>query len=103
MMGIRGVIWYAQPRKEDARAELRRITADYINQKIMPVYHREGLNHYCVGFENGDYWQIRHASESSRACYSNISYIDHTIDEELVNIVIKPATHLLPYNAYLYY
>lgn len=102
-MGIRGVIWYTQARKEYARAELRRITADYINRDIIPIQHREGKNNYSVLFDNGDYWQIRHASTNSRACYSNISYIDHTIDEELVNIVIKPATHLRPYNAYRYY
>ena len=57
-----------------------------------------------LGFDNGDYWQVRLSIESSRACYSNISYIHHNIkDKKFINEVIKPATHLKPYNAIQYF
>lgn len=101
--GIRGVIWTPVQHFEDARKQIRKITADYINCNILPIVHKEGRMHCSLLFENGDYWQIRITKESSRACYSNISYIDYRTDKEFINRVIKYATRLLPYNAIHYY
>lgn len=102
--GIRGVVWVHKEDFEDARALMRRLTYDYISRKIFPVLHKESKYYMVLAFDNGDYWQTRFPIESSRACYSNISYIHHNITEKnLIDEIIKPATHLRPYNAIQYF
>jgi hypothetical protein len=102
--GIRGVVWVHKEDFEDARALMRRLTYDYLTKQILPILHKEGRYFMTLGFDNGDYWQIRFPCGGSRACYANISYIHHNIkDKKLINEIIKPATRLRPYNAIQYF
>ena len=58
---------------------------------------------YVVKFENGDVWRVCGAIEASRGYRANVSYIDHRISKEFVDVVIKPITRLHPFHAYKYF
>ena len=99
--GIRGIVWaYLM---EDGNAQLQRIVNDYKRLNINPARQRISQQESWIIFDNGDYWKVRRATDSSRGHRANISYIDHRIEQEWINNIIKPQTILPPYQAYNYY
>ena len=43
------------------------------------------------------------AGENARGHRCNVSYIERSIPEDVVQYIIKPCTTAFPYNAYNYY
>ncbi len=98
---MRGIVWgYTM---EDANTQLCKIIEDYERIGIPVVHQRFCKYEGWVQFENGDYWKARLARDFSRGHRANISYIDRRIEQDWINVIIRPQTTLLPYQAYRYY
>lgn len=100
---MRGIVYGST--FEKAETQLEKIIEDYKMIGI-EVNERHGLrvtrNSIDVDFTNGDWWTAVKASENShRRC--NIAYIDHDIDPNIINCVIKPTITSYPYQAIMYY
>ena len=54
-------------------------------------------------YANGDMWQAVKAGENARGYKANISYIDRSIPDDLIDTIIKPATISPPYTAIHYF
>lgn len=98
---MRGIVWaYLM---EDGNEQMFKIIEDYERIGISVVRQRFCKYEGWVTFENGDHWKVRPARDSSRGYRANISYIDRRIEQEWINVIIRPQTTLLPYQAYRYY
>ena len=101
---MRGIVYGST--FEKAKTQLEKIIEDY--QKIgIEINGRYGFrvahNSIQVDFINGDQWTAVRASENSRGRACNIAYIDHDIDPDIINCVIKPTIKSYPYQAHRYY
>lgn len=83
--------------------KLHQIEENYNYIGIQSVKRRETRSDYSIEFDNGDYWRAVNAVDSKRACKANISYVDAQIDPDFVETIIRPSTHLPPYNAIRYF
>ena len=100
---MRGIVYGST--FEKAETQLEKIIEDY--KKIgIEVNERHGLrvtrNSIDVDFTNGDWWTAVKANENSRR-RCDIAYIDHDIDPDIINCVIKPTIKSYPYQAIMYY
>lgn len=96
-----GIVW--SDKLEDGQNKLEEIIHNYNQCRIEIKEYRKGRNDSRVAFSNGDTWYACKACENIRGRRCNISYIDRTISDEIIEHIIKPATHLSPYIAYKYY
>jgi hypothetical protein len=90
----------------DGNAQLEKIIRRYGDVGIFPCEnkgYRKSINGNSVLFENGDFWQVLKASESRRGYKLNISYIQHGISQEIIDIIIVHATVAYPFQAFNYY
>lgn len=98
---MRGTIWGRNIKR--ARPIFWEIINNYKYVNIQPVKIRDNAHCCQVIFENGDIWTAVRASESQRGRRSNISLVDYSIDDEIINLVIRPATSALPYGVLDYF
>ena len=53
--------------------------------------------------QGGDCWKAVKTNDFARGYCCNISYIDKTIPENIVNEIIIPATKCYPYQGFKYF
>ena len=88
-----------------AKNKLKEIEEQYERLGYKPLTKRNGnaSNTYELVYANGDMWQAVRAGENARGYKANISYIDRSISDYLIDVVIKPATVSPPYTAIHYF
>lgn len=60
-----------------------------IQLKDVKIYKKHMLE-YFVGLNDGTTYEVRPSSLASRGCKCNIAYVENTVDEEIVQHVIRP-------------
>lgn len=98
---MKGIVWGRNFNR--ACRKLDSIKHSYLIGYISIIQEVRTKHEYKLVFENGDSWRALSAGDWSYGYKANISYIDSTIDEEIVHTIILPCTISLPYNAYNYY
>ena len=100
---MRGIVWGSS--FQIAKNKLKEIEEQYERLGYKPLTKRNGnaSNTYELVYANGDMWQAVRASENARGYKANISYIDRSISDYLIDVVIKPATVSPPYTAIHYF
>lgn len=96
---MKGIIWCKF--SGDGGKQLDKIMNDYLRLNF-ELRHRSGPPSTAV-FSNGDVWEVRRATDSSRGVSCNISYISYDIAPEEIDTIINPATKASPYQAFYYY
>ena len=101
---MRGIIWYGHDNRDNATIQINRIKRAYAHsiwdrekhfgwnlyktdeENINEVIEKEltSFSEHYVKFINGDEWRIVPASENMRGHSCNISYIDRTIPQDIV-------------------
>lgn len=98
---MRGIVWgYTF---QDGISKMNEIEQNYIFMGYNIANKISGNCSYQVQFSNGDVWKVARASESMRASKANVSYIDGRISSCIIEDIIRPCTHLPPYNAIHYF
>ena len=97
---MKGIVWGNT--FEDAKCKLCEIEEDYKPFSDIEL-RRETKHTYELYFTNGDSWMACSAIESNRGRACNISYIDHNIDADFINTIIKHCTRCKPFNALHYF
>lgn len=100
---MRGIVWGSS--FQIAKNKLKEIEKQYERLGYKPLTKRNGnaSNTYELVYANGDMWQAITAGENARGYKANISYIDRSISDYLIDAVIKPATVSPPYTAIHYF
>ena len=100
---MRGIVWGSN--FQIAKNKLKEIEEQYERLGYKPLTKRNGnaSNTYELVYANGDIWQAVRAGENARGYKANISYIDRSISDYLIDVVIKPATVSPPYTAIHYF
>ena len=100
---MRGIVWGNS--FQTAKNKLKEIEAQYEKLGYKPLSKRNGnrINVYEVVYANGDMWQAIAANTNARGYKVNISYIDRSIPDDLIDTIIKPATISPPYTAIHYF
>ena len=98
---MKGIVWG----KTFASAvdKLDQIAAQYERLHIYPIRIIKSKNEYNIVYENGDYWRACCVNTSSRGYKCNISYIDNSIPNEIIETIILPCTTSPPYQGIIYY
>ena len=99
---MKGVVWYYKD-KEAAINKLLQIKDSYNKIGIEIIKSSQSSNNYSFTFDNGDYWRIIYAGDSSRGYRMNISYISKDISNDIIISMIKHCTTAYPYTAYHFY
>ena len=85
--------------QERANEELERVRDQYLAyEKVLSYIRKDGF-----GTQDGDCWKAVKANDSARGYLRNISYIDKTIPENIINEIIIPATKCYPYQGFKYF
>lgn len=98
---MKGIIWGSSITR--AQDQLKQVCYKY---KIIGIKcKQERHSHYMseIIFENGDLWIALKACENARGYRCNISYIDDSIDNDIVDRIIRPATRALPFDGIKYF
>lgn len=100
---MRGIVWGSS--FQIAKNKLKEIEEQYERLGYKPLTKRNGnaSNTYELVYANGDMWRAVRAGENARGYKANISYIDRSISDYLIDVVIKPATVSPPYTAIHYF
>lgn len=98
---MKGLVWGFT--FEAGKEKLREIKSRYEMMGIFVIKEVETKYEFYLIFSNGDNWRCVRASENSRGCKANISYVDRRIDPMFVDVVIRHCTCAPPYNAIAYY
>lgn len=98
---MKGIVWG----KTFASAvdRLDQIAIQYEQLHINPIRITKSKNEYNIVYENGDYWRTCLGNTSSRGYKCNISYIDNSISNEIIETIILPSTTSPPYQGIIYY
>ena len=99
---MKGIIWAYE--SDGANEKLLEIEEQYARMDIKPI--RRVISKSAgswILFDNEDMWRVVRASDSGRGLYTNVSYIDRRISQEVINTIIKPATKAMPYQAFRFY
>lgn len=83
--------------------KLDQIVVQYEQLHIYPIRIIKSKNEYSIVYENGDYWRACLVNTSSRGYKCNISYIDSSIPNEIIETIILPSTTSPPYQGIIYY
>ena len=84
---IKGVVWSCD-RAGDGIRQLKCVRDEYIWNGINPVREIYSRSNSFIEFENGDYWRVAPANESSRGIRANYALIDARVSEEVLRFVI---------------
>ena len=100
---MRGIVWGSS--FQIAKNKLKEIEEQYERLGYKPLSKRNSnrTNVYEVVYANGDIWQAITVNTNARGYRANISYIDRSISDNLINTIIKPMTTQPPYNAIHYF
>ena len=98
---MKGIVWGKT--FTSAIDKLDQIAAQYEQFHIYPIRIIKSKNEYIITYENGDYWRACCVNTSSRGYKCNISYIDNSISNEIIETIILPSTTRLPYQGIIYY
>ena len=100
---MRGIVWGSN--FQIAKNKLKEIEEQYERLGYKPLTKRNGnaSNTYELVYANGDMWQAVKAGENARGYKANISYIDRSIPDDIIDTIIKPATISPPYTAIHYF
>lgn len=101
-----GIIWYDNKTKYGRKKAFERfeqLIEDYSKRNVMITKAKKSYFFAFVQFENGDYWRVFSTNENNRGACCNVSLIDSDIDKERINVLIKPCTKGLPFQAIGYY
>ena len=100
---MRGIVWGSS--FQIAKNKLKEIEEQYERLGYKPLTKRNGnaSNTYELVYANGDMWQAVRAGENARGYKANISYIDRSITDDIIDRIIKPATISPPYTAIHYF
>ena len=100
---MRGIVWGSS--FQIAKNKLKEIEEQYERLGYKPLTKRNGnaSNTYELVYANGDMWQAVRAGENARGYKVNISYIDRSMPDDLIDTIIKPATISPPYTAIHYF
>ena len=86
---MRGIVWGSS--FQIAKNKLKEIEEQYERLGYKPLTKRNGnaSNTYELVYANGDMWQAVRAGENARGYKVNVSYIDRSISDYLIDAVIK--------------
>ena len=98
---MKGIVWGKTV--ASAVDKLDQIAIQYEQLHINPIRITKSRTEYIITYENGDYWRACLGSTSSRGYKCNISYIDNSISNEIIETIILPSTTRLPYQGIIYY
>ena len=100
---MRGIVWGSN--FQIAKNKLKKIEEQYEELGYKPLIKRNGdrTNVYELVYANGDMWQAIVVNENARGRKANVSYIDRSISDNLIDTIIKPATISPPYTAIHYF
>lgn len=98
---MNGIIWYEN--KLNGENQLKNIINNYKKLNILPVVNNIHSNGRTIIFNNGDTWGCYPAKECMRGRKTNISYIEKTIEKDVVNTIIEPMTTAYPYSGINFY
>lgn len=98
---MKGIVWGKT--FTSAIDKLDQIAAQYEQFHIYPIRIIKSKNEYIITYENGDYWRACCVNISSRGYKCNISYIDNSIPNEIIETIILPCTTSPPYQGIIYY
>ena len=100
---MRSIVWGSN--FQIAKNKLKEIEEQYERLGYKPLSKRNGnaSNTYELVYANGDMWQAVRAGENARGYKVNISYIDRSITDDIIDRIIKPATISPPYTAIHYF
>ena len=98
---MNGVIWYNS--KINGENQLKNIVSNYKKLNIFPEVKKTYLNSCMVVFNNGDIWECHPIQECIKGKKINISYIEKTIEKDVVNTIIEPMTTAYPYSGINFY
>ena len=100
---MRGIVWGSS--FQIAKNKLKEIEEQYerLGYKPLTKRNRNASNTYELVYANGDMWQAVRAGENARGYKVNISYIDRSIPDDIIDRIIKPATISPPYTAIHYF
>ena len=92
-----GIIWGRT--QERANEELEKVKDQYLaHGKVFSYIKKDGF-----GTQDGDCWRAVKANDSARGYLCNISYIDKIISEDIIKMIIIPATKGYPYQGFKYF
>lgn len=98
---MKGLVWgYTF---EDGCKKMDEIKENYLRYRYNVVKEHKGQTRYEIEFDNGDHWKVVRASENSRGCKANLSYVDMRIDYDFVDTIIRHCTCAGPWNAIKYF
>ena len=96
---MRGIVWGNS--FQTAKNKLKEIKEQYerLGYKSLSKKNCNRTNIYEVIYANGDIWQ----AITTRGYKANVSYIDRSIPDNIIDTIIKPATVSPPYTAIHYF
>lgn len=98
---MKGIVWGRT--YEVGCHKLDEVINNYKRYGFKVVNQIKNQSNYRVIFDNGDQWRVARASDNSRGCRANLSYVDVQIEEEIIDTIILPCTTAGPWNAVKYY
>lgn len=98
---MKGIVWGKT--FVSAVDKLDQIAIQYEQLHINPIRITKSRTEYIITYENGDYWHACCVNTSSRGYKCNISYIDNSIPNEIIETIILPSTTSPPYQGIIYY
>lgn len=92
-----GIIW---GRTQDrANEEFEKVKNEYLTHgKVLTYIKKDSFE-----TQDGDCWKAVKANDFARGYCCNISYIDKTIPENIINEIIVPATKCYLYQGFKYF
>ena len=100
---MRGIVWGNS--FQTAKNKLKEIEEQYerLGYKSLSKKNCNRTNIYEVIYANGDVWQAITANINVRGYKANVSYIDRSIPDDIIDTIIKPATVSPTYTAIHYF
>lgn len=94
---MKGLVWgYTF---KDGCEKMDEIKENYLRYNYNIISEHRNKTRYELTFDNGDYWKVMRACESSRGCKANLSYIDRRIQDMDIVEMIHYCTVAGPWNA----
>lgn len=96
---MKGIIFYKSSYTK-ALEKLEEIIDNYKKLDYSIIQHKRSSIDSSVLFSNGDYWQIKPASQGTRGLACNIAYIERGIEKSIIDTIIMPTIKAKPYTAF---
>lgn len=100
---MKGIVWGNN--FQIAKNKLKEIEKQYeqLGYNLLSKRNGNATNIYELVYANGDMWRAVAANTNARGYRANVSYIDRSIPDDLIDTIIKPTTIAPPYNAIHYF